>query len=140
MDINALLNALDNDNNESVIELSNATIAKQKNDVLQQLNLAKTELVQLNKQLKSYRVVNEINDLRFGSYIRWISLKNPETIKLTNGGIICDIKAIKEDIHIKCKNKMNFLFQIKMSEVLVFQKLSEQEQVILKALKYLQEK
>jgi hypothetical protein len=69
--------------------------------------------------------------------VRWISLKNPEIIKLTNGGIVCDIKVVNEDIHIKCKNKMNMLFQAKMSEILLFQKLSEQEEVILKALKYL---
>ena len=64
--------------------------------------------------------------------------KNPEKIKLTNGGIVCDIKEINADIHIKCKNRMNMMFQIKMSEIILFQKLSEQEQVILKALKYLE--
>jgi len=80
-----------------------------------------------------------LEDLRFGGYVRWISLKNPANIKLTNGGIVCDIKEIQKDIHIKCKNKMNMMFQLKMSEVLLFQKLSEQEQVILKAMKYLQD-
>jgi hypothetical protein len=33
---------------------------------------------------------------------------------------------------------MNWLYQIKLSEAIVFQKLSDQEQVILSALKYLQ--
>jgi hypothetical protein len=93
--------------------------------------------MKLQKQLKTYRCVNNLEDLRFGGYVRWISLKNPEIIKLTNGGIVCDIKVVNEDIHIKCKNKMNMLFQAKMSEILLFQKLSEQEEVILKALKYL---
>ena len=137
MDIHSLLHALDNENNESVVELSLEKIAKDKNDILQQLNLPREELQRLNKQLKQYRLMNDINDLRYGSYIRWISLKNPAHIKLTNGGIICDIKAIQEDIHIKCKNKMNLMFQFKMSEVVAFQKLSEQEQIILKAVTYL---
>ena len=137
MDIHSLLHALDNENNESVVELSLEKIAKDKNDILQQLNLPREELLRLNKQLKSYRLVNDTNDLRFGSYIRWINLKNPEHIKLTNGGILCDIKAFGEDIHVKCKNKMNLIFQVKLSEVLLFQNLSEQEQVILKALKLL---
>jgi hypothetical protein len=139
MDIHSLLHALDNDNNEAIVELSNEKIAKDKNDILQQLNLPREELQRLNKQLKSYRLINTIEDLRFGSYIRWISLKNPEHIKLTNGGIVCDIKALNGDIHVKCKNKMNLIFQLKLSEVLLFQKLSEQESVILKALKYLQD-
>jgi hypothetical protein len=138
MDMHDLLHALNNDNNEAVVDLDYATIAKHKNDILQQLNLPREELIKLQKQLKSYRCVNNMEDLRFGGYVRWISLKNPAIIKLTNGGIVCDIKEVNGDIHIKCKNKMNMLFQTKMSEILLFQKLSEQEEVILKAMKYLQ--
>ena len=137
MDIQNLLHALNNDNNEAVVDLDYATIAKHKNDLLQQLNLPREELISLQKKLKPYRCVNTMEDLRFGSYVRWISLKNPAVIKLTNGGIVCDIKEVNGDIHIKCKNKMNMLFQFKISEVLLFQKLSEQEEVILKAMKYL---
>jgi hypothetical protein len=139
MDVNKLLHALDNENNEAIVDLNYEKIAKDKNDILQQLNLPRDMLSQLHKQLKIYRVVNDITDMRFGSYVRWISLKNPSVIKLTNGGIICDIKALPEnDLQIKCKNKMNAFFQFKYSEVILFQKLSEQEQVILKAVKYLQ--
>jgi hypothetical protein len=138
MDVANLLHALSNDNNEAVVDLDYATIAKHKNELLQQLNLPKEELIKLHKQLKAYRCVNTLEDLRFGSYVRWISLKNPERIKLTNGGIVCDIQEKQGDIIVKCKNKMNMLFQFKLSEVLLFQKLSEQEEVILKALKYLQ--
>ena len=138
MDVANLLHALNNDNIEAVVDLDYATIAKHKNELLQQLNLPKEELMKLHKQLKTYRCVNTLEDLRFGSYVRWISLKNPERIKLTNGGIVCDIQEKQGDIIIKCKNKMNMLFQFKLSEVLLFQKLSEQEEVILKALKYLQ--
>ena len=50
---------------------------------------------------------------------------------------MCDIIAINKDIHIKCKNKMNVMFQIKLSEIILFQKLSEQEEIILKAIKYI---
>ena len=138
MDVANLLHALSNDNNETVLELDYATIAKHKNELLQQLNLPKEELIKLHKQLKAYRCVNTLEDLRFGSYVRWISLKNPERIKLTNGGIVCDIQEKQDDIIVKCKNKMNMLFQFKLAEILLFQKLSDQEEVILKALKYLQ--
>ena len=79
-----------------------------------------------------------IKDLKFGGYVRWISLKNPEHIKLTNGGIICDMKEMNEDIHIRCKNNMNMIFQIKLSEVLLFQKLTNQEKIILKAMTYIE--
>ena len=138
MDIESLLHALDNDNNEGIVDLNMATIAKNKNDILQKLRLPRNELVALQKKLKLYRYIDDLKDIRFGGYIRWISLKNPEVIKLTNGGIVCDIKEINDDIHIKCKNRMNMIFQTKLSEGIIFQKLSDQEQVILNALKYLE--
>ena len=138
MDVDKLLCALNNDQNEDIVDLDFATIATNKNKILQQLNLKKAELVLFQKRLKDYRYIEELKDLKFGSYIRWISLKNPEQLKLTNGGIIFDIKNINDDIHIKCKNKTYMLFQIKLSEVIVFQKLTNQETVILKAMKYLE--
>ena len=138
MDIESLLHALDNDNNEGIVDLNMATIAKNKNDILQKLRLPRNELVALQKKLKLYRYIDDLKDIRFGGYIRWISLKNPEIIKLTNGGIVCDIKEINDDIHIKCKNRMNMIFQTKLSEGIIFQKLNDQEQVILNALKYLE--
>jgi hypothetical protein len=138
MDVDKLLCALNNDQNEDIVDLDFATIATNKNKILQQLNLKKAELVLFQKRLKDYRYIEELKDLKFGSYIRWISLKNPEQLKLTNGGIICDIKNINNDIHIKCKNKTYMLFQIKLSEVIVFQKLTNQETIILKAMNYLE--
>jgi len=138
MDIESLLHALDNDNNEGIVDLNMTTIAKNKNDILQKLRLPRNELVALQKKLKLYRYIDDLKDIRFGGYIRWISLKNPEIIKLTNGGIVCDIKEINDDIHIKCKNRMNMIFQTKLSEAIIFQKLNDQEQVILNSLKYLE--
>jgi hypothetical protein len=138
MDVGQLLHALNNEANDAIIELDYAQIAKAKNDILQQLHLPKDELKALHTKLKLYRHVLDMDHIRYGSYIRWISLKNPPPLKLTNGGIICNIKLVKDDIHISCKNRMNRIFQINMAEVVVFQKLNEQEQVILKALKYLE--
>ena len=153
MDIDKLLHALNNEGNESIVDLDYRKIAKDKNDILQQLNLPRADLITFQTKLKLYRYIDDLADIRYGSYIRWISLKNPSVIKLTNGGIICDIKASAagahnevgasavgsaDDIIIKCKNRMNNIFQIKMSEVILFQKLTEQEQVILSALMLIQ--
>ena len=81
----------------------------------------------------------ELPGIRYGAYIRWISLKDPANIKLTNGGIICDIK-VNDGIQIRCKNNQHRFFQLKMGECLIFQKLSDQEQILLSAMDYLQEK
>jgi hypothetical protein len=138
MDIKSLLHALDNNNNEGIIDLDYSKISKSKNDILQQLQFERNDLLIIHKKLKSYRYVDDLKNLSFGGYIRWISLKNPQIIKLTNGGIICDITCIKDEIYIKCKNNMNKIFQIKLSEVIIFQKLTNQEEVILKALKLIE--
>ena len=139
MDITKLLSALDNENNASVIQLNYEQIAADKNNILQQLHLPKDTLKALIKKVKTYRHVDNMDDLRYGSYIRWISLKhgNKDNIKLTNGGILCHMKQIEEDIHLVCKNSWGHLFQLNMSENIIFQKLNEQELVILSALKYL---
>lgn len=138
MDVDKLLSALNNENNEDIVDLDFATIATNKNKILQQLNLKRADLIIFQKKLKEYRFIDDIKNLKFGGYVRWISLKNPEHIKLTNGGIICDMKEMNDDIHIRCKNNMNMIFQIKLSEVLLFQKLTNQEKIILKAMTYIE--
>jgi len=138
MDVDKLLYALNNENNEDIVDLDFATIATNKNKILQQLNLKRADLIIFQKKLKEYRFIDDIKNLKFGGYVRWISLKNPEHIKLTNGGIICDMKEMNDDIHIRCKNNMNMIFQIKLSEVLLFQKLTNQEKIILKAMTYIE--
>ena len=75
--------------------------------------------------------------MKYGQYIRWINIKNPEKLTLTNGGIFLEIKLLDTGTHMMIKNNMNRIFQIKMDECIVFQKLSDQEKIILLALKYL---
>lgn len=126
--------ALENENNESVLNLTIEEIKRQKNDILQKLNLPVTELKCNTKKLKDYRYIDNVNDINFGAYIRWINLKKYDNLILTNGGIVCDIK-IGNGIEILCRNNLNRLFQIKFDENLIFQKLSNQEIIILNLLK-----
>jgi hypothetical protein len=137
MDEELLKKALDNDKNELILNMDTDKVTKTKNDIISQLNLPKGELKTIQKKLKEYRYIDDMKELHFGSYIRWITIKNPENIRLTNGGIVCDIKVIKDDIHITCKNNMNRFFQLKMSENIIFQKITDQERVLLKVMDYL---
>ena len=139
IDLNFLSKALENDDNEELLNLDNSKIKCIKNDILQQLGLSTQTLKAYHKTLKNYRYVDELPGIKYGAYIRWISLRDPANIKLTNGGIICDIK-VEDCIHIVCKNRLNRLFQIKMSENLIFQKISDQEQILLSAMDYLNKK
>jgi len=138
LDINSLLNALENESNASIMRLNSQKINKMKNDILQQLQLQKDILKLYHKKLKQYRYCDDMSDLQYGYYIRWIPLKNPNNIKLTNGAIITDIMIVNNCIQIQLKNNRNRFFQIKFDECIIFQKLSEQEKVILSVLDHLQ--
>jgi len=130
LDENELKKALENENNESIINLTISEIKSEKNDILQKLQLGKEDLRENLRKLKEYRYINNINDLNYGYYIRWINLKNVKDLKLRNGGFICDIK-INEGIEILCRNNFNKLFQLRFDENLIFQKITEQEKIIL---------
>jgi len=129
--------ALENENNAKIMELNSETIAKEKNDILQKLQLPREKLKEFHKKLKQYRYCEDLDDIQYGGFIRWISLKNPNNIKLTNGGIICDIKNHNNQALFLLKNNMNRFFQINFNECLVFQKLSRQESIILAILDYI---
>ena len=137
-DINELLQtALNNQNNSNIMELTNAKISQWKNDALQRLFLERKELKSFHKKLKEYKYVSDMSDLSFGHYIRWINLKNPDNFKLTNGAIVCDIKVINNQVQIICKGGNRRIFQIKFDETMIFQKLTDQEKVLLSVLDYL---
>jgi len=133
-----IIEAVNNDNNTSIIDLTRAKIKKYKNDILQQLQFKGARLKELHKKLKEYRYCTDLKDLQEGYFIRWIPLKNIENLKLTNGGIVCNVKLVNNVLQILCKNFNNMFFQIKFDEVVLFQKLSNQENIILGILDYIE--
>ena len=136
--VDDLLHALDNENNSSIIKLTSRKIKQEKNDILQQLQLPREKLLEYHKKLKEYRYVNSIDDIEYGRYIRWIPLKDPEKIKITNGAIVCDLRVFNEKIHVRCKNSFHKMMQFIMDENIVFQKLTDQEKVVLSVLDHLE--
>ena len=132
-----LVKALDNENNESIMNYNSSMIKSIKNDYLQKLILSREKLKDYHTKLKGYRYVDDLSDIQYGRYIRWINLTDPNNLKLTTGGIIIDIKICETGIHLICKNFKNHKFQIRINECFIFQKITEQEKIILFALDYL---
>jgi hypothetical protein len=132
-----LINALNNDNNESIIKLTSQKIKTAKNDILQKLQLPKNKLKEFHNKLKEYRYVDEIKDINYGCFLRWINLKNIDDVKLTNGGYLCDIQINDTGVGIICKNIFNRHFYINMNEILLFQKLTDQEKILLSVMDHL---
>ena len=137
VDIDKLNHALNNQSKSDIIEMDFKKIEKDKLDILKQLPLTKTALAELMKKIKSYRLVSNLQEIHYGRYIRWIPLTKGPEVKLTNGGILCNIKTERDDVILLFKNKINSFFQINLTDNIVFQKLTDQELVILTAIKCL---
>ena len=139
MDVEKLLKALDDDSNENLLNFTTLKLREMILKILKELNLPKTETLDLMKKLKEYKFVDEMKDLKYGTYLRWIPIIEPENIHLTKGAIFCEIKVKDDGVYVICKNfgynKKHF--HIKLDENLIFQKLTEQELVLLSALDHL---
>ena len=114
MNNSELLKALDNENNKNIINLSSEKIENDKNDIIEQLFLSNQIKKEMKTKLKEYIYIDDLSNIKIGSYIRWINLQNPNSIKLTNGGLICDIKYLDNGCHVVCKNNLNKMMQINM--------------------------
>ena len=134
-----LLKALDDDTNESLMNFTTQQLREMILKILKELQLPRNETLDLMKKLKYYKYVDEMKDLKYGTYLRWIPIDDPEDIQLTKGALFCEMKVIEDGVYIICKNYgfNRKYFQIKLDENLIFQKLTEQELVLLSALDHL---
>jgi hypothetical protein len=105
-----------------------------KNHILDELQLTKVEKMEIMKKIKKYRYVDQMNELKYGGFIRWINITNPENLFLTNGAIFCDFKINDNGVMILYKNFYGKTYEFKMEECIIFQKLSYQEEVLLKVM------
>lgn len=137
MDVDKLLKALDNENNENLFHYTTAKLREMNFNILKELQLQRDALNHFMNKLRYYRYVDEMNDLKYGCYLRWIPINDVKNIHLTQGGIFCEMKITDGGVAVICKNFRGKHFQIKMDECLIFQKLSDQELVLLSALDHL---
>lgn len=140
MDVNELLmKALDDESNNTLINFTTKKIKEMNLNILKELNLPKKYTLEMLKKLEDYKYIDEINELKYGTHIRWIPIENPENIELKKGAVFCEIKIKDEGVYCVCKNygfKTRY-FQLSFDKNLIFQKLTEQEQVLLSALDHL---
>ena len=134
----ALDKALDNENNAVVSTLTTRKIGAEKMRQLMQLGFNTLVLADYAYKLRDYRHVDDLNGLTYGAYIRWIDLKNPDKLTLARGAIICDIKIGQNGVQLLCKTHPSpAMFHVIMDEAVIFQRMSQQERVILSAMDHL---
>tara|TARA_Y100000593_G_C4148648_1_gene255943 strand:+ start:199 stop:651 length:453 start_codon:yes stop_codon:yes gene_type:complete len=138
LNVEGLINALNDEENSSILELNSSKIKTIKNDLLQNIGLERDELKTFHKKLKEYRYINEPDYINYGCFIRWINLKNYDNLKLTNGGFVCKIELTKNNnVLVKMINYQKKFIVINMANSVIFQKLTNQEKILLKVMDYL---
>jgi hypothetical protein len=139
MNVNKLLQALDDETNETLLNFTSDKIKEMNLNILKELMLPKNVTLDFLRKLKDYKYVDEMNELKYGAYIRWIPIEDPQNIHLTKGALFCEMKITDEGVFCICKNYgfSSKHFRIPMDKNLIFQKLTEQELVLLSALDHL---
>lgn len=139
MDVNKLLKALDDETNETLLPFTTDKIKEMNLQIIKELKMSKKDTLDILKKLNGYKYVDEMNELKYGAYIRWIPIEDPANIYLTKGALFCEMKITDDGVFCVCKNygfgKRHF--QIAMDTNLIFQKLTDQELVLLSALDHL---
>lgn len=139
MDVNKLLQALEDETNENLFNFTSDKMREMNLKIIKELNLSRDESLSILKKLKEYKYVDEMSDLKYGTYIRWIPIENPKQIGLTKGAIFCEMKITDDGVFLICKNLgyTSKHFRISMDSNLIFQKLTDQELILLSALDHL---
>ena len=75
LNVEKLLEALDVEINENIMNLTTSKIKEMNLKILKELHLTKKDTLELLKKLNGYKYVDEMNDLKSGTYLRWIPLE-----------------------------------------------------------------
>jgi hypothetical protein len=142
LDVDELLKAI---HNEKTDYLENKTIKSMNQEVfdaIQSLNISEERIHDLYHKLIDYRLVNDIYEVHKGQLVKTLSLNvNQEENyipKLHMKGKVIDIKFLDNGTHIVCLNTPFRFSQYKFDHFLTFQKLSDEEKLILSAYEMIQ--
>jgi hypothetical protein len=125
IDIRTILESAENVDNNYIGDHSLKTISKEIYDLMIEKDIDRDIVYKYCNSLLNYRLIDHVYHIHKGKHIRW--LRNN---KLTNGGIVVDIKFLDNGTHILCKNKNRFI-QYRFDECCTFQKLTPDELLIL---------
>lgn len=128
--------ALDNQQNAILLKLNSKQIAIMNKQIVCGIpNITASASISHLKMLNGYRYVDEISDLKTNVYIKWIRIDSPN--KLTKGSISCSVKITNDGMLVMCKNHFGKFFYIDMDKCVIFQKITEEESVILSAMDFI---
>ena len=139
LDINAILSAMNKTENSTIANLTLKKIAARRHEILSSLNLTPEKMAEFERKLVMYRVIESPYDLKHNQLIRWIPMRSLETRPyVTLGGTLFRVREnVEEGVHVvTIRNVKRFVFNIKFEVNVVFQRLSRDEMLILRAVEY----
>ena len=129
--------ASNNEANADILSLSNEKILKDRVDIINELPIDNEEKVDLLRKLQGYRYVDEIHELKNGSFLRWLNMSDLNNISLVQGAFFCEFIFTDDNTCMRMRNIRGRYFEVKMDDIIIFQKLTQQEKVLLAALSYI---
>tara|TARA_B110000444_G_scaffold125968_1_gene118375 strand:+ start:78 stop:512 length:435 start_codon:yes stop_codon:yes gene_type:complete len=129
--------ASNNEANADILSLSNEKIMKDRVDIINELPIDKEEKMDLLRKLQGYRYVDEIHELKNGSFLRWLNMSDLDNITLVQGAFFCEFIFTDDNTCMRMRNIRGRYFEVKMDDIILFQKLTQQEKVLLAALSYI---
>jgi hypothetical protein len=139
IDIASLLNSVDSEKHTYSDNQTTKTILNDVFESLNTLSCSASEKENLYSKLTEYRYIDELTDIQMGKFIRWIR-RDKIPHRITNGGLVVNIKFSDSGVIIVCKCTGNRFIQFKMDECLCYQKLSTEELLLLMAYENIQKK
>ena len=130
LDIDNLLDSIESTKNDYLDNKTMSDISNEIREKVEETGISHEKKEAIIAKLNGYRVVDEIYELHKGKMVRWI---RNDTDKLTNGGIVTDIKFLENGVHVLCMNSQRWFIQYKYDDCYTFQKMSIEEQLILMA-------
>ena len=129
IDVDALLDSLESTQNDFLDGHTINSVAENVFNSLTRITSDQTILVEHCKKLVGYRHVDELHVLHKGKYVRWIRTDDPS--KLIIGGIVVDVKFCDAGVNVMVRCASGKFVQYRFDKCLTYQKLTEEEQLIL---------
>jgi len=135
INIDLLARAAENEDNAHILNLTTEAVSAAKSAILQDIISNDVIREDILNKLKGYIYIDEIHEVRSGTYIRWLNMD--DEITLAKGGIFCDVRFSDYGAVLRCKTFRNRYYEVKMDSVVLFRKLTPQERILMCALTYL---
>lgn len=133
INIESLIDNIENDANNYLEEKTMEMINNDIFNIIKNISISIEDKKNYCDKLIGYRIIEDLHELHKGKHVRWIRKNNG---KLTNGGIIMDIKFYNDGTQILCMGSGKRFIQYKYDDCITFQKMSETEQLIVMAYEY----